>query len=245
MIKNEYEDEMISCSSVSNVDTKVQCANNPNDPDDLIEPHVHRSPKTLTPPKVISEQNITVHGKNHGRTELGTEQNQDSIQGLSTHRNQNKMTVWFVLGPIGAGKSSFIATILKTHDLVYLSADIVQRERKLSYADTRNLMEKIIKEHIDNKISFIIEGTGQHDDLYDLFVDYRKSGINLKVTFIDVDLDVALRRNKSRTRVLEDETVRNVYRRCMERRHRWKEFGCTYISYKDILSESHNYSAVY
>lgn len=218
-------------------------------------------------PLVISETKILVCGKhtdrladttdhvhgtysnnsNHSSHSAKFDQKDTDIQEVKPMKltKEQPMTVWFVLGPIGAGKSSYINTLMRANKLAYLSADIVKREQNLSYADTRILMEKIIQQHIDSRTSFITEGTGQHDDLYDLFVEYKSMDIDLKVTFIDVDLDVALERNKNRTRVLSDDTVREVHRRCMERRHRWKEFGCTYISYKDLLSPSQTYDHIY
>jgi len=94
---------------------------------------------------------------------------------LNNNEKQNeKMTIWFVLGPIGAGKSSYINKILSKCKLVFLSPDLIEKERKISYSETRELMENIMKQHVENRISFIIEGTGQHDDLYDLLVEYKK-----------------------------------------------------------------------
>lgn len=195
-------------------------------------------------PVVLSEETISVCGKPHDHTHDHMH-NSGNRKLTDIKNNKDIPIVWFVLGPIGAGKSSYINTLMRSNNLVYLSADVLKRESKLSYTDTRILMEKIIHGYIEKRISFITEGTGQHDDLYDLFIEYKRMEIDLRVTFIDVDLDVALLRNKNRTRVLDDLTVREVHCRCMERRHRWAEFGCQYINYKDLLSHSQSYDHVY
>lgn len=157
-----------------------------------------------------------------------------------------KVTIWFVLGPIGAGKSSYINKVLQTNDLVFLSPDLIKKEKNTSYLETRELMENLIKQHIENKISFIIEGTGQHDDVYDLFTSYKNDPtVNLKVTYIDIDLETALERNKSRERVLPDNIVRDVYKKCKKRRHLWKEFNCEYIDHKDLFVKDQNFSNIY
>jgi dephospho-CoA kinase len=157
------------------------------------------------------------------------------------------MTVWFVLGPIGAGKSTFIQIISETYPhLEYLSADIVKRDLQLSYGETREKMAKIIKEHIDRRISFITEGTGQHDELYDLLKEYKEDpAIDLKVTYIDVPLETALHRNRSRDRVLSDETVTEVHSRCTIRKNLWIDFNCEYLDYKSIMTENHNLPKAY
>lgn len=161
------------------------------------------------------------------------------INHMTNHmNNESRMSVWFILGPIGAGKSFFINMLLKTHKLTYLSPDILQRDRHISYIEARERMELIMRHHIDKSIPFITEGTGQYDDLRDLFVSYTKQNIDLKVFYIDVDLSVALKRNKNRTRVLDDSVVLWVHAQSTARRHLWKEFDCVYLDYKDLLLTS-------
>src|SRR5579872_3955801 len=110
------------------------------------------------------------------------------------------MIVWFILGPIGAGKTTFITSCIKQKKhfgAVYLSADVIMKKYNMSYLDARNKMETIINEHIAENKSFITEGTGQHNDLFDWFVSFADNkNIELKLTYIDVDLDVAMERNK-------------------------------------------------
>ena len=69
--------------------------------------------------------------------------------------NESRMSVWFILGPIGAGKSFFINMLLKTHKPAYLSPDILQRDRHISYIEARERMELIMRHHIDKSIPFI------------------------------------------------------------------------------------------
>src|SRR5271154_3371314 len=99
--------------------------------------------------------------------------------------DKGKMIAWFVLGSPGAGKSTLISRIIKEKEnLKYISADIIQRDTKLSYLQVRKMMGDIITQYVKDHKSFITEGTGQHDDLYDLFLDYKKDPlIDLKVTF--------------------------------------------------------------
>jgi len=152
---------------------------------------------------------------------------------------QKSMIIWFVLGPIGAGKSTYIDRILQTNKLVFLSPDLLKKEKGTTYPDTRIMMEKIIEEHVEKKISFIIEGTGQHDDLYGLLTTYcADNSIQLKVTYIDVDLEVAVQRNQSRERVLSDDIVIEVHHRCCQRKHLWKDFNCEYLNYRDLMNSS-------
>jgi predicted kinase len=143
--------------------------------------------------------------------------------------------VWFILGPIGAGKSTYIHKILETVKINYLSPDLVTKDKNLSYQEARSYIGNLMKEHIEEKKSFIIEGTGQRDELYNLFVSYKNNpDINLKVTFIDVDLETAIKRNKNRIRVLPESTVKEVYEKCYERRYKWKDFNCQYIHTNNI-----------
>lgn len=165
------------------------------------------------------------------------------------HDDSKKMIVWFVLGSPGAGKSILISRIIKDKNFLnYISADIIKRDTNLSYLQVRNMMGDIINQHVKNHKSFITEGTGQHDDLYDLLLDYKNNpSIDLRITFIDVPLSVALERNKKRTRVLDDEIVIKIYGGSMERRHRWKDFDCHYVNYKDLIvgEELIDFSQIY
>lgn len=185
---------------------------------------------------------ITIKSGTHVPTQFSSNNITSSKQQYDTER----MLVWFVLGPIGAGKSSYINKLLLTHNLVFLSPDVLQKRENLSYLEARSEMEKIIQQHIENKISFVIEGTGQHDDLYDLFKSFKhNSSINLKVTYIDVTLEIALTRNKARARILSDDTVRDVFNKCNQRRHLWNEFNCEYINYENIIDPSGNFTNIY
>lgn len=159
---------------------------------------------------------------------------------------QKSMIIWFVLGPIGAGKSTYIDKLLRTNKLVFLSPDLLGKEKGTSYQDTRVMMEKIMEDHVEKKISFIIEGTGQNDDLYDLLATYRADPlIQLSITYIDIDLETALQRNKSRERILSNETVVEVHRRCCQRKHLWKDFNCEYLNYKDLMNLTLGDRAIY
>jgi predicted kinase len=152
---------------------------------------------------------------------------------------QKSMIIWFVLGPIGAGKSTHINKLLQTNKLIFLSPDLLGKEKGTSYQDTRIMMEKIMEECVEKKTSFIIEGTGQNDDLYGLLATYHADpSIQLSIQYIDIDLEAALQRNKSRERVLSDETVAEVHNRCCQRKHLWKDFNCEYLNYKDLINSN-------
>ncbi len=169
---------------------------------------------------------------------------------LSELKKHNKMLIVFVLGPIGAGKSYYINNLLSKNkiddELIFLSSDNLMKTTKMTYEQTRNQMGNIIQECVEKRKSFITEGTGQHDDLYDLFSLYKKMDfIDLKIIYIDVDMSIALERNESRTRVLSHETVLEVHFRCSKRRDLWKDFDCTYIDYKDLFTKDITFENIY
>ena len=125
--------------------------------------------------------------------------------------SERKFLAWFVLGPSGAGKSTYITRKVKKHNeekdnennqITYLSADILIRDKGINYQTAREVMEKTISLFVEKGIPFVTEGTGQHDDTYPLFEKYSKDPrIDLKITYIDIDLKTAIARNKSRKRV--------------------------------------------
>lgn len=152
------------------------------------------------------------------------------------------MQIIFVLGAIGAGKSTYIHNeILSNNSIKYLSADLLKKRENLTYQEARKKMGKIIQRSVEKRESFITEGTGQHDDMYDLFKSYSNDPeIDLQIMYIDIDLETALKRNKNRVRVLDDETVKRVYRNSQARKHLWKDFNCRYIDYRDIEKKESN-----
>jgi predicted kinase len=149
------------------------------------------------------------------------------------------MIVWFILGPIGAGKTTFIRNhILNVsgNKLKYLSADILKERYELQYDDARNIMGHIMDRYIKKGMSFVTEGTGQHDDLYQMLLRYKQNeSIELRITYLDVSLEIALQRNRQRDRVLDDETVRTVYENSQKRKEKWKEFNCQYIDMNELI----------
>jgi predicted kinase len=159
-----------------------------------------------------------------------------------------KMIIKYVLGPPGAGKSSFIYRTIKDTTISYLSTDRIRKDRGLSYEDATKIMPKIFEEHLKNRISFIAEGTGQSDELYKIFTEYKRDKmIDFKIMFIDISLADALERNKNRERALDDSIVKDVYDKCMAKRHLWKDFDCEYVNYKDIMVDKQflDYSKIY
>lgn len=172
----------------------------------------------------------------------------DDKQNKQILDEKKKMTLWFVLGPAGAGKSSLITRVLKNKqvDLTYISADILKRDTNLPYIKVREMMEKIVIQAVKDRVSFVTEGTGQHDDLYNWFSTLKKDPeIDLKITYIDIPLDVALERNRTRTRVLDDSIVKQIYENSLKRRDKWKDFGCHYVNYKDIMVCDGDFSEIY
>lgn len=165
------------------------------------------------------------------------DQIQDQYQEkIDKEKGEKKMVVWFVLGPIGAGKTCLISRITQENKIKYLSADLLKKETNLTYLEVREKMGEIIGQHVMDRISFVTEGTGQHDDIYDVFRKYKNDPmIDLKITFIDIPLNIALERNKNRTRILQDSVVEEVYTNCMKRREMWKDFSCEYVNYKDLM----------
>jgi tRNA uridine 5-carbamoylmethylation protein Kti12 len=156
------------------------------------------------------------------------------------------MKIWFILGPIGAGKSTLVHKIQQAHNIIYLSADLLKKENGMSYEATRDQMGRIISHHVKNNISFITEGTGQHSDMYDLFCSYKQNvNIELHIIYINIDLATCIKRNKFRTRVLSNEIVKEVYDRSSSNRHLWKDFGCIYIDFRDLLVDNFDFSKIY
>jgi dephospho-CoA kinase len=101
------------------------------------------------------------------------------------------MKIWFILGPIGAGKSTLVHKIQQAHNIIYLSADLLKKENGMSYEATRDQMGRIISHHVKNNISFITEGTGQHSDMYDILILIWQpvlKGINLGLGFYQMKL---------------------------------------------------------
>ena len=147
------------------------------------------------------------------------------------------MKIIFVLGPIGAGKTFYITKVLlKLYNITYLSSDELMLTNNLTYEVARNQMHYIMQDYIKNNKSFIIEGTGQHLDLYDLLKDlYNNREIDLKIIYINIGLPIALQRNQLRKRVLDDHIVKEVFYKSMENRNLWQDFDCEYIDYNDIL----------
>lgn len=164
------------------------------------------------------------------------------------------MIVWFVFGGIASGKTHYINKILTIDkDLVYLSADILMIEKNISYFEAREQMGKIIEQHITDNKSFITEGTGQHNDTYDWLVSFKKQPhVQLRVTYIDVPIDIAIKRNRNRImsnnlqndgfvhRIVSDEDVVKIYNNSKINSVLWKDFDCNYINYLDLMDDNKN-----
>lgn len=164
-------------------------------------------------------------------------------------RTVTPMTVWYVLGPAGAGKSVLINNVLKKYEnLAYLSPDKILKDSGLPYEQAREIMSNIIDAHIEHRKSFITEGTGQNENLYDHLMRYKRdASTKLIVSYIDIDLDIALKRNRNRARVLPDELVRLLHQKSTRNRDLWKDFDCHYIDYKDLIDDqtTSDYSQIY
>lgn len=149
------------------------------------------------------------------------------------------MNIYFVLGSIGAGKTHYIMHTLlpalkKTN---YLSPDLIIRDQKLDYYQARERMTTLMSEHVNEKRDFITEGTGQHYELFELFKEYTKDpDIKLHVYYIDIPIEVALKRNNERFRSLESDLVMDIYNKSVKNRALWQQFGCQYLNYLDILT---------
>lgn len=146
--------------------------------------------------------------------------------------NSTKSIIWFVLGPIGAGKTTYIKNVLlKQYKLDFLCTDDIIKEKGFKrYEDAVQYVRDLTQHKVDNNISFISEGTGQHEGLYEWFSVYDKDPTKeVRVTYIDTKLEDALKGNSGRTRVLNDETVKRVYYKSKMNKHMWVDFNCEYL----------------
>jgi len=146
--------------------------------------------------------------------------------------NKGKAITWFVLGPIGAGKTTYIKNvILKKYDLDFICTDEIIKDKGFEkYEDVIQYVRDLTQYKVDNNISFISEGTGQHEGLYEWFDTYSKDpNKELRITYLDVKLEEALLGNSSRTRQLDNEVVTKVYHGSRKNKHMWKDFNCKYL----------------
>jgi predicted ABC-type ATPase len=156
-----------------------------------------------------------------------------------------KPDVYFVLGSLGAGKSSRINQILaEKPNCTLVSSDNIQKElscsREIAYQKTQEMMDCYVREGQ----SFVCEGTGQNPELMKMFNDYRQQGARIHVTYIDIPVEVAIERDAGRERCLGEKTVREVWERCQKNRHLWKTCSdtCEYVDYRVFIQKDVFYS---
>jgi len=139
---------------------------------------------------------------------------------------QNLCEAVFVLGPMGAGKTTFIKEQLKSHE----------HYSQYGYVDTDEIMELLdgyseddvgkyypIARHVaihltdwllEEKISFVAEGTCvQYEELKDYMIRLKEKGYTIKVCHIDCPPleDCLSRARKRERRKVSDEVVEEIY----------------------------------
>ena len=146
--------------------------------------------------------------------------------------SKGKALTWFVLGPIGAGKTTYIKNvILKKYSLDFICTDEIIKDKGFKkYEDAIQYVRDLTQHKVDNNIPFISEGTGQHEGLYEWFDLYSKDpNKELRITYLDAKLEDVLLGNSSRTRRLDDEVVTKVYFGSHKNKHMWEDFNCEYL----------------
>lgn len=132
----------------------------------------------------------------------------------------------FVLGPMGAGKTTTIENCFKTHrhfrhyayvdtDEIMGSIDAFTADKvDLYYPLARKIAIKLTDWILAAKISFVAEGTCvKYDELIEYMERLKDNGYKIHVNRLQtVPLDVILRRSKHRkNRIISDDVVTSIY----------------------------------
>lgn len=164
----------------------------------------------------------------------------------------------FVLGPMGAGKTTTIESRFKTHrhfrQYAYVDTDEIMGSIDEFTADkvdqyyplARIIAIKLTDWILGEKISFVAEGTCvKYGELIEYMVRLKNSGYKIHVHRLPaVPLDVILRRSKHRkNRIIPDDVVASIYENAnlglRELYEHNKRVNCTLFDNLDLtLSEN-------
>lgn len=139
--------------------------------------------------------------------------------------NQKLFEALFVLGPMGSGKSTFIANLMRNHS-EYASYAYVDTDEIMQFLDgynyqtleqyypiARKIAILLTDWLLEQRISFIAEGTCvKFEELQAYIIRLRESGYTVKVCKIEEALDICISRVRNRKiRQLPDLSVREIY----------------------------------
>lgn len=155
----------------------------------------------------------------------------------------------FVLGPMGAGKTTTIENCFKTHEhfrhYAYVDTDEIMGSIDAFTADkveqyyplARKLAIKLTDWILTEKISFVAEGTCvKYDELIEYMKRLKDSGYNIHVNRLpSVSLDVILQRSKHRrNRIIADDVVASIYENANRGLEELYEYNKRHTLFEDL-----------
>jgi len=131
----------------------------------------------------------------------------------------NKKVAIFMMGIPGSGKSHYVEENLK--DFLLLDCDKIKEtlpgynplNPAIVHQESKRLLEVEFKRAIQRDRSFILDGTGTNTDKLLYRIDKAKEqGFYIVLIYIKVNLETALRRNKTRERRVSEEIIREKHK---------------------------------
>ena len=152
----------------------------------------------------------------------------------------SKSKVVFVFGCMGAGKSTFMEKNFKEQtDMVFVSIDDYFHELHTedvsiehTYLQCREIGILFTDWLLDNKISLLTEGTGQHSDILDYLKRLLASGYVISSYFLKTPLETCLERVKERNKMIDrkvsPESVKYAFKQL---------WGCNMVKIADLSND--------
>lgn len=163
------------------------------------------------------------------------------IAGINENKDKySKFKAVFIFGCMGAGKSTFIKKNFKDQiDMVSVSIDEYFHELHTedvsvehTYLQCREIGKIFTDWLLENKISVISEGTGQHSDILDYLKRLQTSGYVISSYFLRTPLETCLNRveerNKTTDRKVSQDSVKYAFKQL------WR---CNMIKIADLSND--------